>query len=203
MFMGILRKSNRKNEVLTNIRQKAGSALLQIWICQNNVFCIYTFNNYNENVIDVTTFLKNWNCTACCEKENNAKVLSDDAYNYLPICSMEYSAASEDNLFSASQLTPQILWNTNVHQYIHTCLSPVPILNQLDPVHAAIATSVKSILIFSCYVHLGLSCCLFPSGFCTKTLYTLIVSPICATCTAHLKVLNLITRTILCEQHHH
>jgi len=31
MFMGILRKSNRKNEVLTNKRQKPGSALLQIW----------------------------------------------------------------------------------------------------------------------------------------------------------------------------
>jgi hypothetical protein len=48
---------------------------------------------YNEIVIDVTTVLTNWNCSACCLKENNAKFLSGDAYNYLPIYSMEYSAA--------------------------------------------------------------------------------------------------------------
>ena len=113
------------------------------------------------------TVLTNWNCTACCEKENILKFLSGDTYNYLSICSMEYSAAWEANRFSASQETPQILWNPNVHYHIHTCLSPVPILSQLDPVHAPTFLSLKSILIFSCHLQLGLPSHLFPSGFCT------------------------------------
>ena len=61
--------------------------------------------------------------------------------------------------------------------------------------------SLKSILIFSCHLYLGLPSRLFPSGFCTITLYTLILSPICSTCTAHLKVLNLITQAILGEHY--
>jgi len=62
---------------------------------------------------------------------------------------------------------------------------PVPILSQISPVH----------------LHLVLPSGLFPSGFPTKTLHVPLLSPIRATCLAHLILLDLITRTILDEKY--
>ena len=62
-------------------------------------------------------------------------------------------------------------------------------------------TSWRSILIFSTHLHLGLPSGLFPSGFPTKTLDTTLSSLICATCPAHLILLNFITCTVLGEEY--
>ena len=56
--------------------------------------------------------------------------------------------------------------------------------------HCPQPTSWRSSLILSSQLRLGLPSGIFPSGFPTKTLYTTLLSPMRATCPAHLVLLN-------------
>ena len=62
-------------------------------------------------------------------------------------------------------------------------------------------TSWRSILILSSHLHLGFPSVLFPTGFPTKTLFTTLLSSMCATCPTQLIFFDFITRTILGEQY--
>ena len=88
-----------------------------------------------------------------------------------------------------------------VHYRIHKCPPPVPIFSQLDPVHTPYFTSWRSILILSSHLSLGLPSGLFPPGFPTKTLYTPLLSPIRATCSAYLSILHFIAWTIFGDEY--
>ena len=77
---------------------------------------------------------------------------------------MEQSPSWQANRPSATQEIHRILWNPKVHYIIDNSLPSVPILSQIDPIHAPHPISLRSILILSYHLRLSLPSGLLSSG---------------------------------------
>ena len=74
---------------------------------------------------------------------NSYAAKMDLGFTYLLTYSMEQSPSWEANQFAASEEIPRILQNPNAFYRIHKCPSPVPVLNQLHPVHTPTSHFLK------------------------------------------------------------
>jgi hypothetical protein len=78
---------------------------------------------------------------------------------------------------SASQI-PRFLWNSTAHYYVRKSPPPVPILSQMHSIHILRPFPLRSILLLSTHLRLGLPSGHVPSGFPNKIWYTFLISPI-------------------------
>jgi hypothetical protein len=79
--------------------------------------------------------------------------------------------------FAATQELPSILWNPNVQHRVHKSPPQVPILSHINPIHTISSVSLRSILILSTHLRLGLPSGPFPTDFPTNILYEFLFSP--------------------------
>jgi hypothetical protein len=100
------------------------------------------------------------------------------------------------NSHSSSQKFSHLLWNPKAYHCVHKNPSLVPVLSQMNLVNTFWTYALRSILILSPDLSLGLPNRLLPTGFLTKILHIFLIYPICATCPANLTLLDLITLTV-------
>jgi len=96
--------------------------------------------------------------------------------------------------FPAAYRTPRFNYR------IHNPPQSVPILRQISQVHCPFHF-FNIYFSLSSHRQLGLPNILFPSGFPSNTLYVILISLVQATCSAHLILLDLISRRIFGEKY--
>jgi len=123
--------------------------------------------------------------------KTNTEVTLCFASNYQ--LTLGQSPSSETNSRSASQEIPCLLWNPTVQYSVHNIPPLVPILSHMYPIHKFPTYFPKIHPNISSHLHLGLPNSLFHSGFPTNNLYTFLIPPMRAICSAHPILLDLIT----------
>jgi hypothetical protein len=121
--------------------------------------------------------------------------------NYLTkINFMELISFWEAASLAATHTLPNILWNPMVNYRFYKSPPLVPILSEIDPVHTT-PTSLRSSLVMSDHIRLGLPSGLFPSGSPNSILYAFLFSPLRVTFTVYFILLDLIILIIVGEKY--
>jgi hypothetical protein len=100
---------------------------------------------------------------------------------------------------AVTQEFPSILWNPKV-AFTRALHWSLPWARSIQSI-LSYPVSLRSTLILSTHLRLGLPSGFFPCGFPTNILYAFLVSPIRATCPAHLILLDKINLIILGEEY--
>jgi hypothetical protein len=99
---------------------------------------------------------------------------------------VQLNSFRESTSCSSNQEFANILWNAKVHYSVHKTSPLDPNQSQINPVHVTQSYSSKIHFDICSRLRLNLSSALFHSGFPIKILCTFLVSPMRATCPAHL-----------------
>jgi hypothetical protein len=83
------------------------------------------------------------------------------------------------NSHSSSPKIPHLLWNPKVQYRVHLSPPLVTLLSQTYTVRTDTSYFLRSVLILSSHLRLGLSNDLFPVGLPTKGLYAFLISHTC------------------------
>jgi hypothetical protein len=86
--------------------------------------------------------------------------------------------------YAATQELPSSLWNPKVQCRVHNSPPLVRILSKISPIHT-ILSYLRSILILSIHLHLGLLSGLYPSGFPINILYAFLFAPFVLHASSH------------------
>ena len=113
---------------------------------------------------------------------------------------MEQSPSREVNPFSPSQKIPRILWNPKLHYPKQKYSPPVPIMSQIDPIHAPTSHFRKTHFNIVLSSTPGSSKWSLSLRFPYQNPVYISSLPKHATCPAHL-ILDLITRKTLGEEY--
>jgi hypothetical protein len=123
----------------------------------------------------------------------------------IELCTYSYHFHGAERSFwgtgsrSARQGILRLFWNPEIHNWARKTPPLDPILSQMNPVHI-LNTHISLKLCFNVVLSSTFTYrkCLFPSGFPTKILCAILISP-CVTYAAHLIFVNLMTLVIFSE----